>query len=115
MNKSEAVACLYMQMTHISNDQFEKTWANSNDEPEYVDQDFMNEWGLLIEDLHKGLRSDFFEASDWVERNLDKDAKNKLYNLLYRSAAGSLTVKQMNLDLLQRDWNITNPHPPLQP
>jgi len=27
MNKSEAVACLYMQMTHISNDQFEKTWA----------------------------------------------------------------------------------------
>jgi hypothetical protein len=115
MNKSEAIACLYIQMSHIDKAQFEKTDMNTKGEPAYLDQDFMDEWGLSIEDLHKGLISDFFEASDWVESNLDKDAKNKLYNLLYRSAVASLTAKQMNLDLLQRDWNITNPHPPLQP
>jgi hypothetical protein len=108
MNKSEAVACLYMQMTHISNDQFEKTWANSNDEPEYVDQDFMNEWGLLIEDLHKGLRSNFVEAETWVADNLDKKAMNVLYSKLDRAAILSNTLKQNQLKSIKEKWGITS-------
>jgi hypothetical protein len=108
MNKSEAVACLYMQMTHISNDQFEKTWANSNDEPEYVDQDFMNEWGLLIEDLHKGLRSNFVEAETWVADNLDKKAMNVLYSKLDRAAILSNFLKQNQLKSIKEKWGITS-------